>query len=237
MKKLADDWITKGLLDFEYKKYVLLAYLQFVEKSFDERKLYPPFADLISHYRNVEALKEGKSKLLQSFPKRLNHIDIKNFEMFFESMEKDDEHAQELEAIINYSLEQMNGRLNIGKNIFESVEKQLVIESIGVKALKDDEGLLLIDQDYDKFYHIYKYRVSIFETAHEKVRGLQTDFIESVKKSIGSSIEQLKVKIINNMKLVSNFSTFRIVSLQPVPYNETLLPIVKRKFSAYLAGK
>ena len=28
MEKLSKDWLTQGLIDFEYKKYVLMAYLQ-----------------------------------------------------------------------------------------------------------------------------------------------------------------------------------------------------------------
>lgn len=234
MKKLDDDWITKGILDFEYKKYMLLAYLQYVEQSFDQQKLYPPFSDLINHYQNASSLKEGKNKLLQSFPKRLSHIDLKNFKMFFENIIEDDENVAELEEILDYSLSKMKDQLGVGKNIYDAVDKQLVIESVGVKALKDDEGLLLIDPNYDPFYYIYKYKVSIFETAHEKVRGLQTDFIQKIKKTIGTTIEQLKLNIIRNMNLISNLSTFRVVSLEPYPYNETLLPVVKRSFSAYL---
>jgi hypothetical protein len=234
MKKLDDDWITKGILDFEYKKYMLLAYLHYVEQSFDQQKLYPPFSDLIAHYRNVSTIKDGKSKLLQSFPKRLSHLDLKNFKMFFETIIQDDENANELEEILNFSLNQMKDQLNVGQNIYDAVDKQLVIESVGVKALKDDEGLLLIDLNYDPFYYIYKYKVSIFETAHEKVRGLQTDFIQKIRKTIGTTIEQLKLNIIRNMHLITNLSTFRVVSLDPYPFNETLLPVVKRSFSAYL---
>ena len=28
MKNLEKDWLTQGLIDFEYKKYILLSYLQ-----------------------------------------------------------------------------------------------------------------------------------------------------------------------------------------------------------------
>lgn len=234
MKKLDDDWITQGILDFEYKKYMLLAYLQYVNQSFDQQKLYPPFSDLINHYRNAASLKEGKNKLLESFPKRLSHLDLKNFKMFFETIIQEDENITELEEILDFSLTEMKSHLGIGKDIYDAVDKQLVIESVGVKALKDDEGLLLIDPNYDPFYYVYKYKLSVFETAHEKVRGLQTDFIQKIRKSIGTTIEQLKLNIIKNMNLISNLSTFRVVSVEPYPFNETLLPVVKRSFSAYL---
>ena len=52
MKKLSPDWITEKHIDFEYKKYVLLAYLQEVNMNFEKTHLYPFLADLVDHYRN-----------------------------------------------------------------------------------------------------------------------------------------------------------------------------------------
>jgi hypothetical protein len=234
MEKLADDWITKGTLDFEYKKYVLLAYLQNVGKSFEQHKLYPSFADLIMHYKNAAQLKDGKQKLWKSFPKELTQLDLKNFRLFFESKVAEDDQLKELEDIIDFSMNKLSNHIALGKNIFDAVEKQLIIEPVGVKALEENEGLLLIDPQYDPFYHIYRYRISIFEAAEERVRGLQTIFIDRIKKSIGTTLEQIKIQVLKNIQLVSNYSAFRVVALQPYPYEETLLPIVKRSFSSYL---
>lgn len=237
MEKLADDWITKGTLDFEYKKYILLAYLQHVGKSFEQHKLYPTFADLIMHYKNAAQLKEGKQKLWRSFPKQLTQLDLKNFRLFFESKVGEDEQLKELEEIIDFALKNLQDQIAVGKDIFDEVEKQLIIGPVGIKALEENEGLLLIDPQYDPFYHIYQYRISIFEAAEEKVRGLQTVFIDRIKKSIGTTLEQLKIQVLKNIKFVSNYSAFRVVALHPYPYEETLLPIVKRSFSGYLSSK
>jgi len=237
MEKLADDWITKGTLDFEYKKYVLLAYLQNVSKSFEQHKLYPSFAELIMHYKNAANLKQGKQQLMKSFPKKLTYLDFKNFKMYFESKIQDDEKLEELEEIINFAMNQLQNKITVGKDIFDDVEKQLIIEPVGVKALEENEGLLLIDPQYDPFYHIYQYRISIFEAAEETVRGLQTVFIDRIKKSIGTTLEQIKIQVLKNIQLVSNYSAFRVVALQPYPYEETLLPIVKRSFSNYINGQ
>ncbi|ADR20861.1 hypothetical protein MATR_15130 [Marivirga tractuosa] len=234
MEKLADDWITSGTLDFEYKKYILLAYLKHVAKSFDQHKLYPSFADLIMHYKNASQLKAGKQQLWKSFPKELTKLDLKNFRLFFESKVNEDDQLKELEEIVDFAMDSLQGHIAVGKNIFDEVEKQLIIEPVGIKALEENEGLLLIDPQYDPFYHIYQYRISIFEAAEEKVRGLQTVFIDRIKKSIGTTLEQLKIQVLKNIKLVSNYSAFRVVALQPYPYEETLLPIVKRSFSGYL---
>ena len=69
MEKLSNDWLTQGLIDFEYKKYLLLAYLQTVKSSFGKGELYPFLADLVFHYRNLQALKENKSLIREAFPR------------------------------------------------------------------------------------------------------------------------------------------------------------------------
>ena len=39
MKTLPKNWLTQGWIDFEYKKYQLLAYLQEAEKEFRSVKV------------------------------------------------------------------------------------------------------------------------------------------------------------------------------------------------------
>ena len=54
MENLKDNWLTEGLIDFEYKKYQLLGYLQKVKDSFNRVELYPFLSDLVFHYRNLK---------------------------------------------------------------------------------------------------------------------------------------------------------------------------------------
>ena len=69
MKFLSETWFAEGYIDFELKKYTLLAYLQQVNKYFNENKLYPQLADVIFHYNNLVAFKENK-KFLQNIFQR-----------------------------------------------------------------------------------------------------------------------------------------------------------------------
>ena len=62
MKALSETWFADGYIDFELKKYTLLAYLQQVNKYFNENKLYPQLSDLIFHYNNLVAFR-GKQKI------------------------------------------------------------------------------------------------------------------------------------------------------------------------------
>ena len=71
MKMLSQTWFAEGFIDFELKKYTLLAYLQEIHKHFDEQKLYPQLADIILHYNNLLAFKQNNSAEPTRCPGRL----------------------------------------------------------------------------------------------------------------------------------------------------------------------
>lgn len=60
MKTLSQTWFADGYIDFELKKYTLLAYLQEINRYFCQNKLYPQLADIIFHYNNLIAFKGEK---------------------------------------------------------------------------------------------------------------------------------------------------------------------------------
>ena len=62
MDSLKHDWLTEGLIDYEYKKYVLLAYLKDVSRRFNQSELYPFMSDLVFHYRNLIKVRESKTR-------------------------------------------------------------------------------------------------------------------------------------------------------------------------------
>src|SRR5690606_34680097 len=119
MENLPKDWLTQGLIDFEYKKYVLMAYLQRVRSSFNKVELYPFMADLVFHYRNLLTLKENKALIRESFPKELSLEDFKKLELSYRQMIEDDNVMSELESIIDFALPLIKGSLQEGSIIYE----------------------------------------------------------------------------------------------------------------------
>src|SRR4051794_19243716 len=125
MKQLSETWFAEGYIDFELKKYTLLAYLQEISKYFNESKLYPQLADLIFHYNNIVAFRENKKYLQEHFPKKLTGIQIEKLQLLYEQMINDDELIHELEEIINYSADEMKTTISCGAEIYEFVEEKL----------------------------------------------------------------------------------------------------------------
>ena len=133
MATLSKNWITEKLIDFEYKKYILLAYLQEVNKHFELNRLYPDMSELISHYHNTKILKENKKQLFDSFPRQVKKVDVQHFFIQYEKLLQDDELMKEIESIIDYSIPKFEHYLNEGKQIYEFAEKHMEIFPVGVR--------------------------------------------------------------------------------------------------------
>jgi hypothetical protein len=235
MEKLSKDWITQGLIDFEYKKYVLMAYLQTVKSSFGKVELYPFLADLVFHYRNLQALKENKALLKDSFPKELSLEEFRKLELSYREMIEDDSVMSELESIINFALPQIKDSLQEGSIIYEYVESQCEISPVGVTPLYAKEGYLFVTQPPEKETNIYRYQMSIFEGTQEQLRSLNTEFIERVEKNPLNTYERLKLDLIRKFKDLPNPAAYLILARMKFPFAETLMPVAKRLFVKHIS--
>src|ERR1700679_2405501 len=117
MKELSQNWFIEGSLDFEYKKYILLDYLQEINRHFDKSKLYPNLTDLIFHFNNLLYFKKNKTMLQQAFPQRLSKADIEAVKLTYQKIVDDDSSMKDIELIISYALQQMDPSIKIGKEI------------------------------------------------------------------------------------------------------------------------
>src|ERR1700727_283675 len=98
MVTLGDNWLTEKCIDFEYKKYVLLAFLQQVDKDFELQKLYPSLREIIKHYRQLKALKEKKNELYNAFPAQATDVDVENMQLMYEKVFHDGKLMRELKS-------------------------------------------------------------------------------------------------------------------------------------------
>ena len=237
MDRLSKDWLTQGLIDFEYKKYLLLAYLKTARESFNRVELYPFLADLVFHYRNLMAVKENKTLLKDSFPKELSLEEFKKLELSYRQMIEDDAIMSELEAIIEFAIPHIQDSLKEGSVIYEYVESQCEISPVGVTPLYANEGYLFVTQPPQKQTNVYRYQVSIFEDSQEQLRSLNTQFVESIEKRPFYTYENLKLELIRKYKDLPNPAAFLVNSRMRFPFSETLMPVAKRLFVKHLSTK
>lgn len=235
MKHLSETWFAEGRIDFELKKYTLLAYLQEINKYFHENKLYPQLADIIFHYNNIVAFRENKKYLQEHFPKKLNGIQLEKLQILYEQMIEDGELMQELEDIINYSAGKMKRTIQDGTSIYEFVETNLDIAPVGIIPLDTQEGYFFLSSGDVHCTRVYHYRLSIFEKHDEKYRSIRTAFIDHWQRSISSTYEHIKGELIRHRKELPNPAVYSIETELSFPVDETLLPIAKRSLVKFIS--
>ena len=236
MKTLSETWFAEGYIDFELKKYTLLAYLQEVSKYFNQNKLYPQLADVIFHYNNIVAFRENKKFLQEHFPKQLTDLNIQKLQLVYERMIEDDELMKELEDIIHYSASKIKNTIQTGAEIYEFVEARLNIQPVGIIPLDVNEGYLFIHDGRYSSVVVYQYRLTIFEKHDEKYRGIRTDYIHQWQRTVSNSPQNIKSELIRNRKELPNPAVYNIETELVYPLEETLLPIAKRTFVKYISN-
>jgi len=237
MKTLSETWFADGYIDFELKKYTLLAYLQEVNKYFTQNMLYPQLADVIFHYNNLMAFKENKKFLQEQFPKKLTGIQIEKLQVLYEQMIDDDELIQELEDIINFSATKMKKAITNGTEIYEFVEEKLTIFPVGIIPLDVNEGYFFLSEGTYKDTHVYQYRLSFFEKHEEKYRSIRTEYIDCWQHNLVNTYDHMKAELIKIKSDLPNPAVYSIETELKFPMEETLLPIAKRSLVRYISSQ
>ncbi len=235
MKSLSETWFADGYIDFELKKYTLLAYLQEINKYFNENKLYPHLSDIIFHYNNIVAFRENKRFLQEHFPKKFSGVQLQKLELLYEQMISDDELMAELEGIINYASERMKKTINSGTEIYEFVEDKLTIYPIGLVPLDHNEGYFFLSQGDARETRVYQYRLSIFEKHDEKYRSIKTEFVDGWPRNMVNTYASIKAELIKKRIELPNPAVYSIETPLTYPMEETLLPIAKRSLVRYIS--
>ncbi len=236
MKELSKNWFIEGSIDFEYKKYILLDYLQEINRYFDKSKLYPNLTDLIFHFNNLLYFKKNKSMLQQAFPQRLTLADIEAVKLTYQKIVDDDSSMKEIEAIITYALQKMDPAIQTGKEIYDFVESRLNIDPVGIVPLMPYHGYFSLRNGKDKTHGIYEYQITIFENKDDKYRGINIQFVDTYEESIIKTPEAVKLDLIGRNMYMPNPAVYYVQSDIAFPLEQTLLPVAKRSLVKYISN-
>jgi hypothetical protein len=235
MKTLSETWFADGYIDFELKKYTLLAYLQEINRHFQANKLYPQLAEVIFHYNNIVAFRENKKFLQEHFPKKLSGLQMEKIQVLYEQLIEDDELMQELEEIIDYSAKHMKTAITNGTEIYEFVEENLTIQPVGIMPMNIKEGFFLLSAGTPHHTRAYRYSLSFFEKHDEKYRSIRTEYIDSWQRSFSNTYEQIKSELLSMKSDLAHPAVYAIETDLKFPIDETLLPVAKRSLVRYIS--
>lgn len=233
MAELSKNWLTEKHIDFEYKKYLLLAYLQEVKKNFDSTRLYPWLAEIIAHYREALSVKENKQNLQKHFPQKLSGMTPGG--LTFENLICDDDLMHEIEQIIEYAIPQFENRVEEGKSIYDIVEEHLYIQPVGIIPLHPESGYMFLKGGETAETNVYEYQITFWETASEKYKAIHTHHVKSFSSNISTTFQSMKSDLLREHKRLPNPATYAIETEMALPLEETFLPIAKRMLVRHIS--
>lgn len=230
MKNLSVNWITEYTTDFEYKKYLLLAYLNSVEQEYKQSKLFPSFSDILFHYRNLVTLKEKQEFFKNHLPQKLSGINFENLQLIYENLKESDSSLIEVEQLIDFSIPKFQFYWEQGKTIFDVVEQDLNIRPVGLIPIETTIGYLIFDIANLKEKKVYEYSISLIEDPLENYRFMKTQFLKSFYNKITDTYFSIKNELLKTKNSIANPSVYSIECELSYPFEETILPITKRIF-------
>lgn len=228
-KRLSPTWFIEGTIDVEYKRYVLLAYLQEVARYFDQAKLYPALAELIAHHRSLTSFQQQKQAFAEKLPKALTAFDLEQLRLVYQRMEDDPEVLQEVDAIVDTALALVEDYLQAGRDLYDFVEENLRLHPIGVLPLYVDEGYLLVRVGNNRTTSAYRFRLGSFYQGEEKLRTVEMQYIANYSYTLAQTYVQMKHCLIADYPAMPNPAVYALESELAFPRQETLLPIAKRR--------
>lgn len=227
MFRLASNWITEPLIDFEYKSYLLKAYLRDINKNFDQAKLFPYFNDLSNHLQLLQSYETDRIALYNSFRRDLKSINFQNLSMIYENSGEQDFALAQLNDIVEYSIKQLAECKSEGHELLEDIRKNISLFPIGLIPLNKNYGYLLFRRTGK--LRIYSFEFSPIRQLNQNLqqKEIRTHFIGDIPIGLLNSYENVKDKILKENNLFGHPAIYAIESNYDYPQVETLMPIVK----------
>ena len=234
--KLNPEWMVKEPMDFEYNKYTLLDYLQKCDESFDKFELYPNFVELSLHLANIQSVSKEKTLLLtnKKFQSCDDEILVKELipKKLGPLSEQDED---ELDKTIKFSGPKLFDAFNIAKSIwniaFESIELHLRKNKSNIFS---KTGYIFFYKKQNETLYVWEYEIK-----HDKKdKSTSKTTLELI--SEGAIDQQTLTHILDtnskwsNTDFYKDLPIFEIKCSNNFPFEETMVPIIKRKVMSYI---
>lgn len=237
METLTISTFIKAADDVELSRYQVLAILNKFTSQLHKNRLYPALAELISIKNELELLVEQMSLFDPEFVINLNYSDFQEESSRFKEDTYSEKDLQKVFEFINWALPDIKSAINEGKAIFDFVDENIKIEEVGIMPIYKNEGYFIIPDIKHDLMKIYRFEMSLFSTSDNPLRTLKSKLVDllSLKAEECSSPYNIKYNLINKFKDLPNPAVYYFNTSLDFPFNDTILPVAKRKLVKKLA--
>ena len=238
MESLSLNLFTGAVEDVERTQYKVLAGLQKARSAFDEQRVYPHLGRLVKLHGALVTVLDRTEEFRTPETGRISGIDWDEKKVTYEWPELEGTEMAEVEDLIRWALPRIREAIEEGKGVYEQVEDNLELETVGIMPSYVQEGYLMVPHREDGVLHVLRYTLSIIEGENERHRALKTTHCKTVsQESVDIDPSTIKLQLVEERRDLPNPATyFSNIDLH-VPYQETLLPVVKRRLVRRLAAE
>ena len=222
--QLSNNWFIENNLDFEYKKYTLLAYLKKIEQCFNSAKLYPHYNELIKHYNNSKSILDNFKINSKLFPKELTDID--KGQLIYQNLFLENESVTQVKDILNFSINQFSTRIKEGQDLQRFLQDNISFFPLGILSNNVNSGYFFITPTSRNKSYIYQYELSPLKRKYE-IDQIKTKYFGEYSLSISNTYERKKRELLFENSLFNSSCTYVFESSIYIPLTESYLPIVK----------
>lgn len=228
--RLSLNLFTKVQDDLEKRQYIILAELKKISSEFQYYKVYPHLSFLVDLHRTLKEVIGHITDLRNRFPKRISKIDWVNRTIEHDVVFVDGTDLKSVEDLIVWAIPNIEKTIQEGAAIHEYVSEGLTVEHVGIVPNYREEGYFFLPDNKKKKLNLFKFEVSIFQSAEDKYRSLKTKLLKTLNKELAEiSPNSVKLDLIKEQQELPNPATFSFHTDLDFSFNSTILPIAKRK--------
>ena len=231
------DWVFQEPIDFEHKQYVLLDFLQKMDKQLQNLKLYPNFQQISLHLASINLITEKGQYLTLTRLLKDPDDEILISDLLANSLPLfTKEEILEIYKVCLFSNDRIKDFFNQAKALWDVANDSISIEPIqNPKNIEPKEGLFFIKDN--GLTYLYEFTIKLIKKGAvdtkcviKKVCICEEDSFEEKLSEVKKSL----IKNINDPKIYKNLIVFKVHHTEQFPFKETLLPISKRKVMNYM---
>lgn len=235
---LSIDLFTSVQDDLEIRQYVILGELKKITEQFKYYKIYPFLSQLVELQKILKEITARLSDLRSEFPKRISKIDWVNRTIDHEVIFTSGTDISAVEDLIEWALPHINQVIEEGVAIHEFVESELSVEQVGILPNYKDEGYLFVPDNQKKSLNLFRFEVSIFQSAEDQYRALKTKFLKHLEQErVKLSPNSIKLDLIRSHAELPNPATYAFATKLDFPFSHTIFPIAKRRLIQILSNE
>lgn len=236
MDALNLELFTSAVDDVERTQYEILAGLQKAESAFEEKRVYPHLGRLLHLHSGLMTVLARTEEFRTPETGEITGIDWDEKSITYEWPELEETEMDVVEDLIRWALPKIKAAIEEGRSVYEHVEDNMELETVGIVPSYLQEGYLMVPEREIDTLHVLRYELSIIQDEGERHRALRTSHCKTVERD-GVEVDpsSIKLDLLKERRDLPNPATYFSNTGVSVPYEETLLPVVKRRLVRHLA--